>query len=119
MRTTSTIAAIAIAFAANAASAQDLSSVSTTPLEKLRLEALQVTVATGPHKEKDIRGAGQLTRLDKFDLPCDARGQRENGDNCVLVWKRIDGKPDVLAWVDLREVPAHRLPVLGTDGKLY
>lgn len=56
---------------------------------------------------------------------CDAQGQRPSGNNCVLVWKREEGKPEYLTWVEDWEVhgsiysPMFRLPTLGQDGKLY
>ncbi|MCV9963556.1 hypothetical protein OIU34_16760 [Pararhizobium sp. BT-229] len=128
MRTTSIIAAITMAFAASAAAAEDKSPVATTPLEKLRLEALQISVTKIEDKEKGI-DADKYAGLDacasnglqncKSEPPCDALGQRANGNNCVLVWKRVDGKPDALAWVEQGEASSHRLPVLGADGKLY
>lgn len=57
--------------------------------------------------------------------PCDARGRRPSGDNCTLVWKKEDGRPEFLTWVESWEVTgmtySHtlRLPVIGQDGKLY
>jgi len=57
--------------------------------------------------------------------PCDARGRRLSGENCTLVWKKEDGRPEFLTWVENWEVTgmtySHtlRLPVIGQDGKLY
>ena len=98
---------------------------SETPLEKLRLEAIQVPVeqaaveAQGIEEERvDARASG-VQRNAGVQPVCDATGQRANGDRCVLVWKRADGERDVLTWVEPREAGSHRLPILGADGKLY
>jgi hypothetical protein len=88
-----------------------------------RLAAVQLAII------ETLRLGGQCGSADpkncEPEVPCDAQGQRSNGYNCVLVWKREEGKPEYLTWVEGWEVhgsiysSSFRLPTLGQDGKLY
>ncbi|NTF17917.1 hypothetical protein G6L37_05840 [Agrobacterium rubi] len=72
--------------------------------------------------------AGQCTHPCEPTPTCDAQGRRPNGDDCTLVWKTEEGRPEFLTWVEKWEarvvkpyVPSSnlRLPTVGQDGKLY
>jgi hypothetical protein len=49
--------------------------------------------------------------------PCDDKGRRTGGFDCVLVWKTVDGR-ERLAWAEQWEAEQYRLPVLDPDGSL-
>jgi hypothetical protein len=86
-----------------------------TPASQERLAAIQEAIGEALRLLPGCMAASP--ELCTPSPPCDDKGRRPDGFDCVLVWKNVDGR-DRLTWAERWEEDQFRLPALSLDGSL-